>query len=116
MKKILIIQGGGRPKGNMRQLVGAFVQVAMEAGNEVKTISLNKIQVKGRLGCNACRYGKPCIQKDGFNGLSPKNQGSRLHCICVAAAVLDDLGHAESICGAVLLHCGGRSEPTVGAV
>ena len=72
MKKILIIQGGGRPKGNMRQLVGTFAQVAMEAGNEVKTISLNKIQVKGRLGCNACRYGKPCIQKDGFNGLSPK--------------------------------------------
>lgn len=28
--------------------------------------------MKGCLGCNACRYGKPCIQKDGFNGLVPK--------------------------------------------
>ena len=31
MKKILIIQGGGRPKGNTRQLVDAFAQGAMEA-------------------------------------------------------------------------------------
>lgn len=34
MKKILIIQGGGRPKGNTRQLVDAFAQGAMEAGHE----------------------------------------------------------------------------------
>ena len=66
MKKILVIQGGGRPKGNTRQLVDAFAQGAMEAGHEVETISLNKIQVNGCLGCNACRYGKPCIQKDGI--------------------------------------------------
>lgn len=72
MKKILIIQGGGRPKGNTRQLVDAFAQGAAEAGHEVETISLNKIQVNGCLGCNVCRYGKPCIQKDGFNELVPK--------------------------------------------
>ena len=24
------------------------------------------------IGCNACRYGKPCVQKDGFNDLIPK--------------------------------------------
>ena len=33
MKKILIIQGGGRPKGNTRQLVDAFAQGAMDAGS-----------------------------------------------------------------------------------
>ena len=26
----------------------------------------------GCLGCNACRYGKPCVQKDTFNDLVPK--------------------------------------------
>lgn len=31
-----------------------------------------KNEVKGCLGCNACRYGKPCIQKDGFNNLVPR--------------------------------------------
>ncbi len=35
-------------------------------------MSLNKIQVNGCLGCNACRYEKPCIQKDDFNQLIPK--------------------------------------------
>ena len=35
-------------------------------------ISLLKNEVKGCLGCNACRYGKPCIQKDAFNDLVPK--------------------------------------------
>ena len=28
--------GGGRPKGNTRQLVDAFAQEAMEAGHEVE--------------------------------------------------------------------------------
>ncbi len=72
MKKILVIQGGGRPKGNTAQLVESFVKGAREAGHQTEVISLMKNEVKGCLGCNACRYGKPCIQKDSFNGLVPK--------------------------------------------
>lgn len=72
MKKILIIQGGGRPKGNTAQLVDAFARGAEDAGHQVETISLLKNEVKGCLGCNACRYGKPCVQKDSFNNLVPK--------------------------------------------
>ena len=72
MKNILVIQGGGRPKGNTAQLVESFVKGAKEAGHNVETVSLLKNEVKGCLGCNACRYGKPCIQKDSFNGLIPK--------------------------------------------
>lgn len=33
---------------------------------------MNKIQVNGCLGCNACRYEKPCIQKDDFSQFIPK--------------------------------------------
>lgn len=72
MKKILVIQGGGRPKGNTAQLVSHFAKGAEEAGHEVEIISLVKNEVKGCLGCNACRYGKPCVQKDSFNELVPK--------------------------------------------
>ena len=72
MKKVLIIQGGGRPNGNTSQLVGAFAKGAEEAGHQVETISLLKNEVKGCLGCNACRYGKPCIQRDSFNDMIPK--------------------------------------------
>lgn len=72
MKKILVVQGGGRFNGNTSQLADAFIQGAMEAGHTVEKISLDKYEVKGCIGCNACRYGKPCVQKDGFNELVPK--------------------------------------------
>lgn len=32
MKKILVVMGGGRPKGNTAQLMDAFVKSAEEAG------------------------------------------------------------------------------------
>ncbi len=72
MKNILVIQGGGRPKGNTAQLIDSFVKGAVDAGNTVEVVSLMKNEVKGCLGCNACRYGKPCVQKDAFNDLVPK--------------------------------------------
>lgn len=72
MKNILIIQGGGRPKGNTAQLVEYFIKGAEEAGHKTELISLLKNEVKGCLGCNACRYGKSCIQKDSFNEIVPK--------------------------------------------
>lgn len=72
MKHILIVLGGGRPKGNTAQLADAFARGAEEAGHHVETVSLLKTEVRGCLGCNACRYGKPCVQKDGFNELNPK--------------------------------------------
>ena len=97
-------------------MVDAFAQGAMEAGHEVEIVSLNRLQVNGCLGYNACRYGKPCIQKDGFNELVPKIKEADCIGLCLATAVLDDLVQAESICRALLLHCGGRSEPAAGAV
>lgn len=72
MKKILVIVGGGRANGNTNQLVDSFIMGAKKVGHYVEKISLMKTQVNGCLGCNACRYGKPCIQKDGFNELVPK--------------------------------------------
>lgn len=72
LKKILIILGGGRTKGNTAQLVEAFMNGAIEAGHEVELVSLNKLNVNGCTGCNACRYGKPCVQKDDFHLLIPK--------------------------------------------
>lgn len=64
--------GGGRANGNTMQLADSFIRGAEDAGHSVEKISLLKEEVKGCLGCNACRYGKPCIQKDGFNDMIPK--------------------------------------------
>ena len=72
MRRILIVLGGGRRDGNTAQLTDAFTKGAVEVGHQVETISLAEIEVKGCLGCNACRYEKPCIQKDAFNSLIPK--------------------------------------------
>lgn len=72
MKNILVVQGGGRPNGNTAQLINSFVKGAMDVGHTVEVISLIKNEVKGCIGCNACRYGKPCVQKDAFNDIVPK--------------------------------------------
>lgn len=78
MKKILMVIGGGRPNGNTNQLVDAFMKGATEAGHEVERISLNQTEVKACIGCNACRYGKPCVQRDCFNELAPKIKSADL--------------------------------------
>lgn len=78
MKQILVIQGGGRPKGNTAQLVDAFRKGAEQAGHRVERISLLEHEVRGCLGCNACRYGKPCVQKDGFHDLVDRIKGADL--------------------------------------
>ena len=72
MKNIFVIQGGGRPKGNTAQFIDSFVKGATDAGHTVEVVSLMQNEVKECLGCNACRYGKPCVQKDAFNSLVPK--------------------------------------------
>ena len=78
MKRILIVVGGGRPKGNTAQLVEAFARGAREEGHQVHVVSLMKTEVKGCLGCNACRKGKGCVQKDGFQELIPEIQEADL--------------------------------------
>jgi multimeric flavodoxin WrbA len=96
MKRILIIQGGGRRNGNTSQLVEAFANGARDAGHQTEVVSLQKYQVNGCIGCNACRYGKPCVQKDDFNTLIPKIRGGRSAGICIALVLLDDFFKTES--------------------
>jgi len=78
VKKILVIVGGARPSGNTEQLADAFIRGALDAGHEAEKVSLSKTEVKGCIGCNACRYGKPCVQKDGFGELVPKIKSADL--------------------------------------
>ena len=73
MKDVLVIEGGGRANGNTARLVNAFVKGVESVGHNVTRFSLLKNEVKGCLGCNACRYGKPCVQKDAFNDIAPKS-------------------------------------------
>ena len=78
MKNILVVLGGGRKNGNTEQLAKAFSAGAEAAGHHVEQISLMQQEVKGCTGCNACRYGKPCVQKDDFNSLIPQIKAADL--------------------------------------
>lgn len=71
MKKILVVVGSGRKNGNTDQLSDAFIKGAEAAGHQVKKVWLGNKVIKGCIGCNACRFGKPCVQKDDFNELVP---------------------------------------------
>ncbi|MGM9638902.1 MAG: flavodoxin family protein, partial [Butyricicoccaceae bacterium] len=71
-KKIVVLLGSGRRNGNTEQLADAFIRGARSAGHTVEKISLREKRVDGCLGCNACRRGVPCIQKDDFNEIAEK--------------------------------------------
>ena len=78
MKNIFVAQDGGRPNGNTARLTDAFAEGAKEAGHQVSTVSLTKTKVNGCIGCNTCRYGKPCVMKDDFNTLVPQIKAADL--------------------------------------
>ena len=68
---ILVVVGSSRKNGNTDKLALAFQRGAEEAGHQAEQIFLGDQTVNGCLGCNACRYGKPCIQKDDYQAMVP---------------------------------------------
>ena len=65
-KKILILNGSPRKKGNTAALIDAFSAGAAEAGHEIIRFDLHWMQIHPCIGC--CAGGKdpdsPCVQKD----------------------------------------------------
>ncbi|WP_308167918.1 flavodoxin family protein [Clostridium estertheticum] len=51
IKKIIILNGSPRPKGNTSALIQAFTKGAEEAGNIVTTFFLDGMNVNGCKGC-----------------------------------------------------------------
>ena len=65
MKKVLILEGSPRLKGNSCILSDEFARGAEDAGYSVEKIAVTRKKVAGCLGCNACyRNGGVCVQKD----------------------------------------------------
>lgn len=68
-KKIIILNGSPRPKGNTAGLVAAFTEGAEESGNTVTSFFLDGMKING---CKGCLSGgkdtaNPCVQKDDMN-------------------------------------------------
>lgn len=69
MANILILDGASRKNGNTAQLVKAFSEGAVSAGNHVREFYLQDMEIRGCLGCERCSRVKkgidnPCVQND----------------------------------------------------
>lgn len=71
MKNILVIVGSGLKSCNTDRLADAFIKGASEAGHLPTKAFLGDKTINGCLGCNACRWGKPCVQKDDMQEVYP---------------------------------------------
>ena len=73
MKKVLILEGSPRLKGNSCILSDEFARGAEDAGYSVEKIAVARKKVAGCLGCNACyRNGGVCVQKDDMAEIREK--------------------------------------------
>lgn len=72
-KKILILNGSPRLKGNTALLCDAFAKGAESAGHTVTRFDLQRMTIHGCLGC--MKGGKdpasPCVQKDDMDKIYP---------------------------------------------
>lgn len=72
-KKIVVLNGSPRAKGNTAGLIAAFKEGAEQAGNEVTVFDLQKLEIHPCLACGG--GGKdpqsPCVQKDGMTEIYP---------------------------------------------
>ena len=72
-RKIIILNGSPRIKGNTSQLIESFTKGAKEAGNTVTTFFLDGMNING---CKGCMMGgkdpeSPCVQKDDMEKIYP---------------------------------------------
>ena len=65
MKKILVLNGSPRKNGKTASLVRAFAEGAESAGNEVRELYVDGLDIASCKACEACsRNGGMCVQED----------------------------------------------------
>ena len=74
-KKILILKGSPREKGNSAVLADRAASGALEAGAEVESIYLHGMDIRPCDGCDLCKEnGEICVIEDDMQSLYPKLQ------------------------------------------
>lgn len=73
MKKIIILNGSPRRKGNTSALSAAFTEGAKAAGHDVTEFFLGEMNIGGCKGCfcGGKDISSPCVQKDDMNKIYP---------------------------------------------
>ena len=72
-KKIIVLNGSPRVKGNTSMLVEEFAKGAEEAGSKVTVFHLDKMNINGCKGCfgGGKNPESPCVQKDDMEKIYP---------------------------------------------
>lgn len=72
-KKIIVLNGSPRPKGNTSALAEEFSKGAREAGCEVTSFLLDKMDIHGCKGCfgGGKDAAHPCVQRDDMEKIYP---------------------------------------------
>ena len=72
-KKIVILNGSPRKRGNTAALVQSFTRGAEAAGNTVTTFFLDGMDIHGCKGCFGGHSGRecPCVQRDDMAEILP---------------------------------------------
>ena len=73
-KKVVVLLGSPRKKGNSAILANRIIKGAQEAGAEVETFYLNGMNIRPCQGCYACQKkdSKGCVQDDDMQKIYPK--------------------------------------------
>ena len=72
-KKILVITGSPRRKGNSFAMTDAFIKAAEERGHSVKRFDAAMMMLGGCHACETCyKTGKACSFDDDFNIIAPE--------------------------------------------
>ncbi|MEG1496265.1 MAG: flavodoxin family protein [Clostridiales bacterium] len=71
-KRILVITGSPKPKGNTNTLADAFIEGAKAQGNTVTKIHVGSSNVHGCKDCKYCfKHNGECVQKDDMQDIMP---------------------------------------------
>mgnify|MGYP002674593395 CR=1 FL=1 len=62
--KIIILQGSPNKNGSTSILVEEFTRGAKKSGHSVQRFDIAEMNINPCLGCVACGYEGPCVQKD----------------------------------------------------
>ena len=79
-RKVIVLNGSPRPKGNTSALVNEFARGVQESGGEVTIFNLDKMNIHGCKGCfgGGRNFDSPCVQKDDMDKIYPAYRAADL--------------------------------------
>lgn len=70
--KVIGIVSSPRKGANSQALVEHILSGAEKAGAKIELVRLSDLDIRPCIGCNGCKKGNGCVQKDDFAGLVRK--------------------------------------------